>query len=157
MPLKLKKYFNSSGKPNVKINYDSVAGQVDVQSKTIERLENSAAESDIIRNQLTLKLGEANAENQALISEHDEKLKEYEKALKLARDEKVEISESCKDDSVRLAILEQKNANLMKNKRKVVIAGIEVCLKILLSATSLTLKLEKNNQINFSLCFLRWF
>ena len=157
MPLKLKKYFNSSGKPNVKINYDSVAGQVDVKSKTIERLENSAAESDIIRNQLTLKLGEANAENQALISEHDEKLKEYEKALKLARDEKVEISESCKDDSVRLAILEQKNANLMKNKRKVVIAGIEVCLKILLSATSLTLKLEKNNQINFSLCFLRWF
>ena len=157
MPLKLKKYFNSSGKPNVKINYDSVAGQVDVKSKTIERLENSAAESDIIRNQLTLKLEEANAENQALISEHDEKLKEYEKALKLARDEKVETSETCKDDSVRLAILEQKNANLMKNKRKVVIAGIEVCLKILLSATSLTLNLQKNNHINFSLCFLRWF
>ena len=157
MPLKLKRYSNISGKPNVKINYDSVAGQVDVKSKTIERLENSAAESDIIRNQLTLKLEEANAENQALISEHDEKLKEYEKALKLARDEKVENSESCKDDSARLAILEQKNANLMKNKRKVVIAGIEVCLKILLSATSLTLNLQKNNHINFSLCFLRWF
>ena len=141
----------------MKINYDSVAGQVDVKSKIIERLENSAAESDIIRDQLSLKLEEANAENQALISENDEKLKEYEKALKLARDEKVENSESCKDDSARLAILEQKNANLMKNKRKVVIAGIEVCIKILLSATSLTLKLEKNNQINFSLCFLRLF
>ena len=127
----------------MKINYDSVAGQVDVKSKTIERLENSAAESDIIRNQLTLKLEEAQAEYQALISEHDEKLKEYEKALELARDEKVENSESCKDDSARLAILEQKNANLMKNKRKVVIAGIEVCLKILLSATSLTLNLQK--------------
>ena len=146
MPLKLKKYFNSSGKPNVKINYDSVAGQVDVKSKTIERLENSAAESDIIRNQLTLKLEEAQAENQALISEHDEKLKEYEKALKLARDEKVEKSEICKDDSARLAILEQKNANLMKNKRKVVIAGIEVCLKILPSSTSLTLNLKITNK-----------
>ena len=157
MLLKFKKYFHSSGQPNVKIKYDSVAGQVDVKSKTIERFENSAAESDIIRNQLALKLEEANAENQALISENDEKLKEYEKALKLARDEKVENSESCKDDSARLAILEQKNANLMKNKRKVVIAGIEVCLKILLSATSLTLNLQKNKHINFSLCFLRWF
>ena len=115
----------------MKTNYDSLAGQVDVKAKTIERLENSEAESEIILNQLTLKLEEAKAENQALISENDEKVKEHEKALKSARDEKVKNSENCKDDSARLAILEQKNASLMKNKRKVVIAGIEVCLMLL--------------------------
>ena len=127
----------------MKINYDSVAGEVDVKSKTIERLTNSEAESDINLKQLTLKLEEAKAENQALISDNDEKVNEYEKALKLARDEKVENNESCKDYSARLAILEQKNASLIKNKRKVIIAGIEVCLMFLMSATSLTLNLQK--------------
>ena len=86
-----------------------------------------------------MKVKDLKDEQSALISENERKFEAYEERLKSATEEKAENTESCDDDSEKIEVLEAQNRKLINEKRKVIIAGIEVGTHKILSLQDLRL------------------